>query len=371
MYIIKDDTNFIPSNNSQNNEFQRNSNKNNKENHKYFNKNDNYSSKSDEKLSDLNTSSGNNDIENSEDNFPDFVKKKINLSFLDSSIDDDISDKEDNDIVLDNNNKPLNNSYYCNQSLNNEAQSYFNCNIDPVMQYINAENNNNKRQLYNIMIMNNIYQNYNYNNYENNQHFLGQNTYNLIRNNNYPQQNNPINQSFSPSVWYNNNNNNNICNQTYNINKHKKSIDKKYIINLLDIKTNKEKRTTIRMMNIPSYFRPLDLAKKIDEKFGISSKKENRVYDFIYIPFKENKKTENIKNAGYAFINFVHPKHILKFYSFFNGKHLKLKTSEKVCIITFASRQGTNLKYKGFEQSINDKYMYFNDTKHHEDLLTD
>jgi hypothetical protein len=99
--------------------------------------------------------------------------------------------------------------------------------------------------------------------------------------------------------------------------------------------------------------------------------KENRVYDFIYIPFKESKKNEGLINAGYAFINFVHPKHILKFYSFFHGKHLKLKTSGKVCIITFASRQGANIKYKGFEQSVNDKYMYFSDTKNHFQLLTD
>ena len=153
--------------------------------------------------------------------------------------------------------------------------------------------------------------------------------------------------------------------------KNKKNIDEKYLINLMDIKTNKEKRTTIRMMNIPSYFRPSDLAKKLDEKFGISPQKENRVYDFIYIPFKENRKKEGLINSGYAFINFVHPKHILKFYSFFHGKHLKLKTSGKVCIITFASRQGSNIKYKGFEQTINDKYMYFTDTKNHFQLLTD
>ena len=139
----------------------------------------------------------------------------------------------------------------------------------------------------------------------------------------------------------------------------------------MDIKTNKEQRTTIRMMNIPSYFRPLDLAKKLDEKFGISPQKENRVYDFIYIPFKESKKNERLINAGYAFINFVHPKHILKFYSFFQGKHLKLKTSGKVCIITFASRQGVNIKNNNFGQSDNDKYMFFSDTKNHFQLLTD
>ena len=353
--------NIFSSINSGNNNYksiQTNQSINNKDKQKQFNKNDNSSTKSDEKLSELNTSSGNNDNDNSEDNYQDLVTKKIDLSFLDSSI-NDINDKEENNLETEDN-IYSNNSYYFTNGFNNENQSYYNYNNNPIVQYINAENNN-KQQLYNLVMMNNFYQNYNYNN----QCFFGNNMNNLIPNKLNIQQNNPLNQSFSNLTLINNNNN------TYNINKPKKSIDKKYLINLMDIKTNKEKRTTIRMMNIPSYFRPLDLAKKIDEKFGISPLKENRIYDFIYIPYKENKKTENIKNAGYAFINFVHPKHILKFYSFFNGKRLKLKTSEKVCIITFASRQGTNQNYKGLEQSINDKYLFFTDTKNHEELLTD
>ena len=369
MYNENDNNKFISSINSENNEFQKNIMKNNKENNKFLNKIGDFSSKSDEKLSDLNTSSGNNDNDNLEDSIQEKIEKDIE-NLLDSSEDDDIINNNDgNEIEIDNN-YHLNELNYCNQRSNNETNFNYNCNMDPVLLYISAENNY-KQQLYNKMMMSSIYQNFNYKN-NNNQCLVGQNmnniNSNLIPNNHYFQQNNPINQSYSTIAWYNNNNSNNNNNS---LNKQKKSIDKKYIINLMDIKTNKEKRTTIRMMNIPSYFRPLDLAKKIDEKFGISSKKENRIYDFIYIPFRENKKTENIKNAGYAFINFVHPKHILKFYSFFNGKHLKLKTSEKVCIITFASRQGTNVKYKGFEQSINDKYMYFSDTKNHEELLTD
>ena len=146
----------------------------------------------------------------------------------------------------------------------------------------------------------------------------------------------------------------------------KKRIDEKYLINIMDIKTNKEKRTTIRMMNIPSYFKPLDLMKKIDEKFGISPQKENRIYNFIYIPLKENN-----KNAGYAFINFVHPKHIIKFCFYFNGKKLKLKTSKKICIITFADKQGAYVKHKGLRDDINDNFLFFNDTKNHLQLLTE
>ena len=172
-------------------------------------------------------------------------------------------------------------------------------------------------------------------------------------------------------LHYNNNNNNNLY--IINLNKirknqnnSKKNINKKYIINIMDIKANKEKRTTIRMMNIPSYFKPLDLMKKIDEKFGISPQKENRIYNFIYIPLKENN-----KNAGYAFINFVHPKHIIKFCFYFNGKKLKLKTSKKICIISFADKQGAYVKHKGLRDDINDNFLFFNDTKNHLQLLTE
>ena len=217
-----------------------------------------------------------------------------------------------------------------------------------------VENMNNMKysQLYNMIMLNNYYQRITYiNNFIHN--------YNLMNN-----AQNALNQNIAQK-------NPNFSNKSNPKNKIKKYIDKRFLINLMDIKTNKEQRTTIRMMNIPSYFRPLDLAKKLDEKFGISPQKENRVYDFIYIPFKESKKNEGLINAGYAFINFVHPKHILKFYSFFQGKHLKLKTSGKVCIITFASRQGVNIKNNNFGQSDNDKYMFFSDTKNHFQLLTD
>ena len=268
------------------------------------------------------------------------IKKFLNLSFL-----NDEEEKNKEQDISNKANFPLFNSQFNN--LNNKDENLFKLYIG------------NNQLLYKMLLLKNFYQNYNY--YQQ----LAINN-NMMMNNNYQQNynQNMNNQTFSNVNWK-------CPNQVKNSNKVKKSIDKKYLINLMDIKTNKEKRTTIRMMNIPSYFRPSDLAKKLDEKFGISPEKENRVYDFIYIPFKESKKNEGLINAGYAFINFVHPKHILKFYSFFHGKHLKLKTSGKVCIITFASRQGANIKYKGFEQSVNDKYMYFSDTKNHFQLLTD
>ena len=330
----------------ENNEFKNEdvkSNNNNEKSQDIYIKIDNLSSNSDEKLSELNTSTENNQNEKDE-----YFKNYVDLSFLDTLSNEPIENNINSNNMINNSNYDSN-SNIRNLEMKKENFNYENFKVDNM-------NDINYKQLYKMMILNNIYyqriaymnnfiQNYNYNMINNIQNIPNQST-------NKPHKNNNSNKS-NPS------------------NKTKKFIDKRYLINLMDIKTNKEQRTTVRMMNIPSYFRPLDLAKKLDEKLGISPQKENRVYDFIYIPFKESKKNERLINAGYAFINFVHPKHILKFYSFFHGKHLKLKTSGKVCIITFASRQGINIKQNNFGQSDNDKYMFFSDTKNHFQLLTD
>ena len=306
------------------------------------------STKDEEDLNELSLSNEND----CEKNDKDYVNKEfIDLSFLDKSFSTEINDNINSFENNMNSNSYNNNNNYCYQpNYNNFCNNFIPIQYNNNFQY---QNLNRQNQIYNMMQFNNFYQNYNVQSFINN---------NII--NNYQNVNN--------NCFQNNfvNNNNIIKNDLMNKNKQKKQIDKKYIINLLDIKTNKEKRTTVRMMNIPSYFRPIDLAKKIDEKFGIRPEKENRIYDFIYIPLGNNKRRENI-NAGYAFINFVSPKHIIKFYSYFNGKKLKLKTSEKVCTITFASRQGTNIKYKELNDSNNNKYMTFNDTKNHAELLVD
>lgn len=303
-------------------------------------KDDNLTSNSDEKLSDLNTSTENNQNEKDE-----LFKNYVDLSFLDILSNEPIEKNTNSNNMINNNDYDVN-SNLINLEMKKENFNFENCLMDNM-------NDIKYKQLYKMMILNNIY--YKQIAYMNN--FI--HNYNIMNNaQNIPKQN-------TNKTHKNNSNKSNPSNKA------KKFIDKRYLINLMDIKTNKEQRTTIRMMNIPSYFRPLDLAKKLDEKLGISPQKENRVYDFIYIPFKESKKNERLINAGYAFINFVHPKHILKFYSFFHGKHLKLKTSGKVCIITFASRQGINIKQNNFGQSDNDKYMFFSDTKNHFQLLTD
>ena len=306
-----------------------------KENQNKYIKEDNMSLNSNEQLSELNISTENNENEKDE-----YLKNFIDLSFIDNVSNEPLEN------IINNNNTYDVNCNLRNLKTKNENFNYENCRI-------NIMNDIKYMQLYKMMMLNNIY--YQKIAYMNN----------LIHNYNIANNIQNVSKKSITTVSPN------ISNKSHPSNKIKKFIDKRYLINLFDIKTNKEQRTTIRMMNIPSYFRPLDLARKLDEKFGISPQKENRVYDFIYIPFKESKKSEKLINAGYAFINFVHPKHILKFYNFFQGKHLKLKTSGKICIITFASRQGINIKHNNFGQSDNGKYMFFSDTKNHFQLLTD
>ena len=305
-----------------------------KNKNKYI-KEDNMSLNSNEQLSELNISTENNENEKDE-----YLKNFIDLSFIDNVSNEPLEN------IINNNNTYDVNCNLRNLKTKNENFNYENCRI-------NIMNDIKYMQLYKMMMLNNIY--YQKIAYMNN----------LTHNYNIANNIQNVSKKSITTVSQN------ISNKSHPSNKSKKFIDKRYLINLFDIKTNKEQRTTIRMMNIPSYFRPLDLARKLDEKFGISPQKENRVYDFIYIPFKESKKSEKLINAGYAFINFVHPKHILKFYNFFQGKHLKLKTSGKICIITFASRQGINIKHNNFGQSDNGKYMFFSDTKNHFQLLTD
>ena len=338
MSKFKIDSNNSNLSNSENDEF-KNKNpesiNNYEENQNKYIKEDNMSLNSNEQLSELNISTENNENEKDE-----YLKNFIDLSFIDNVSNEPLEN------IINNNNTYDVNCNLRNLKTKNENFNYENCRI-------NIMNDIKYMQLYKMMMLNNIY--YQKIAYMNN--FI--HNYNIANN-----IQNVLKKSITTVSP-------NISNKSHPSNKSKKFIDKRYLINLFDIKTNKEQRTTIRMMNIPSYFRPLDLARKLDEKFGISPQKENRVYDFIYIPFKESKKSEKLINAGYAFINFVHPKHILKFYNFFQGKHLKLKTSGKICIITFASRQGINIKHNNFGQSDNGKYMFFSDTKNHFQLLTD
>ena len=145
--------------------------------------------------------------------------------------------------------------------------------------------------------------------------------------------NNSLNK-FSKSGVINNNliKNNNINFQTMEIKENKDN--SKYSIKIEDIINGKDKRTSVRIMNIPIKYTVDDLIKKIDLTMGFNNETFFRNYDLFYLPMSKN----NPKNLGYAFINFIHPLCIIDFYNKIKG--LKLKNEHKECQISYAKFQG-------------------------------
>ncbi len=145
--------------------------------------------------------------------------------------------------------------------------------------------------------------------------------------------NNSLNK-FSKSGVINNNliKNNNINFQNMEIKENKDN--SKYSIKIEDIINGKDKRTSVRIMNIPIKYTVDDLIKKIDLTMGFNNETFFRNYDLFYLPMSKN----NPKNLGYAFINFIHPLCIIDFYNKIKG--LKWKNEHKECQISYAKFQG-------------------------------
>jgi len=92
-----------------------------------------------------------------------------------------------------------------------------------------------------------------------------------------------------------------------------------YKINLENILTGKDKRTTIMIRNIPNKYTLSNLVEEVNATFVGK-------YDYINLPVDYERKL----NLGYAFINFVDPFHIVLFYeTYFNKKWTKYR-SDKV-----------------------------------------
>ena len=130
-------------------------------------------------------------------------------------------------------------------------------------------------------------------------------------------------QSFNKNIETSTNNNNNNINFTT-----KKS--EKLFLNLDDIASGKDLRTTIMIRNIP--------IKYTDNILNETFKEFHGKYDCLYMPYDHEKKG----NKGYAFINFVNPLHILLFYEKFNGEKWVHFESSKICELNMAHFQGIN-----------------------------
>ena len=147
------------------------------------------------------------------------------------------------------------------------------------------------------------------------------NTNNTSKNNN-SNSNSPTNNNICPIIEQNNN--------KAKINNKGNSKGEKQILNLDDIVTGKDTRTTVMIRNIP--------IKYTDDILIDALKEFNGKYDCLYMPYDYEKNG----NKGYAFINFVNPLHILYFYEKFNGKKWAHFESSKICELNCAHFQGIN-----------------------------
>ena len=148
--------------------------------------------------------------------------------------------------------------------------------------------------------------------------------------------NNQTHNNVCPIIGKGNNNEIKINNKSFinnkSINNNAKGNIKgeKQILNLDDIVTGKDTRTTVMIRNIPIKYTDQILTNALSEFNG--------KYDCLYMPYDYEKNG----NKGYAFINFVNPLHILYFYEKFNGKKWVHFESSKICELNCAHFQGIN-----------------------------
>ena len=144
------------------------------------------------------------------------------------------------------------------------------------------------------------------------------------------------NNSSNNNNYNNSSTNNNICptieenNNKVKVNNRGNLKGEKQVLNLDDIVTGKDTRTTVMIRNIP--------IKYTDDILIDALKEFNGKYDCLYMPYDYEKNG----NKGYAFINFVNPLHILHFYEKFNGKKWAHFESSKICELNCAHFQGIN-----------------------------
>ena len=154
--------------------------------------------------------------------------------------------------------------------------------------------------------------------------------------NNNSNNNNQTHNNVCPIIGKGNNNEIKINNKSFinnkSINNNAKGNIKgeKQFLNLDDIVTGKDTRTTVMIRNIPIKYTDQILTNALSEFNG--------KYDCLYMPYDYEKNG----NKGYAFINFVNPLHILYFYEKFNGKKWVHFESAKICELNCAHFQGIN-----------------------------
>ena len=101
-------------------------------------------------------------------------------------------------------------------------------------------------------------------------------------------------------------------------------------LNINDIISKKDKRSTLMIKNIPNKFNQEYILNIINQNF-------KGTFDIFVLPTDANK----YKNFGYAFINFTSSYFVPYFYFLFNGKMWFGTNSQKICELVYSKVQGT------------------------------
>ena len=267
----------------------------------------------------------NNNINSNEN-----INNNININLQNQNKENNI--EVNNNII--NNNKNGNG----NNNINNNGNKTLKKENEKEKEKSNSKEKKNKNKSGNT----NSNQNLNINNNSNIINNFKINNNNTINNTNY--KNNP---NYKPNDIHNSNpisSNLSSINTSSNITQGNKC--EKNLLNLDDIVTGKDTRTTVMIRNIPIKYTDSILIKDLEEFKG--------KYDCLYMPYDYEKKG----NKGYAFINFVNPLHILYFHEKFNGKKWPLFESSKICELNSANFQGIyeiqkhSKNYKGYKKPL-------------------
>jgi hypothetical protein len=252
-----------------------------------------------------------------------------NLINMNNSNTNQIGNKNKNFISKSNFQMMMNNQ---NSNINNNINNNMNNNMNNNAYNISINNNNNQ----NMLNSNQQYMFYQNQIPQNNYIFQGGPNPIFFPENAFSYNNTPINTKKNQKNQNGNNNNNN---PNKNNNNDKKAKNKKkfkdkieqklFVIDIDNIIRGTDERTTIMIRHIPNKYTSEAL---LEELNTICKSK----YDFFYLPLDN----ENECNLGYAFINFVHPLHIVHFYHIFKARKWNLYKSNKECDLSFAKFQG-------------------------------
>jgi len=112
-------------------------------------------------------------------------------------------------------------------------------------------------------------------------------------------------------------------------------------LNINDIISMKDKRSTLMIKNIPNKFNQEYILNIINQNF-------KGTFDIFVLPTDINK----YKNFGYAFINFTSSYYVPYFYFMFNGKMWFGTNSQKICKLAYSKVQGTDALLEHYPSKI-------------------